>query len=124
MRRGLIVGILGWLAASVLFRLFGHLVLVGPGVPYAVALVVGGISAGALALLLARLFCEPGKTARFAAGVVIPGLLGDAAVTMAFARVFPALPPEFDGLFAAMMLWGYGVILAVLILFGDKVVRT
>ncbi|MBL6431163.1 MAG: DUF5367 family protein [Alphaproteobacteria bacterium] len=124
MRRGLIVGIIGWLAASLVFRLFGNLFLVGPGLPYVLALIVGGVLASAVALLAARLFCEPGKSARFAAGVVIPGLLGDAAATLAFAQVFPALPPAFDVLFAAMMLWGYGVILAVLILFGDKVVRT
>jgi hypothetical protein len=124
MRRGLIVGILGWIGASIVFRLFGQYILVGPGLAYVVALVVGGVAASAVALLAARLFCEPGKSARFAAGVVMPGLLGDAAATLAFAQVFPAIPPEFDVLFAAMMLWGYGVILAVLMLFGDKVVRT
>ncbi|SDU06066.1 DUF5367 family protein [Stappia sp. ES.058] len=124
MRRGLFVGIVGWIAASLLFRLFGHLILVGPGLAYVVALVVGGVAAGAISLLAAWLICEPGKSARFAAGVVIPGLLGDAAATLAFARVFPAIPSEYDVLFAAMMLWGYGVILAVLILFGEKVVKS
>lgn len=38
-------------------------------------------------------------------------------------RPCPDIPMNDDVLFAAMMLWGYGVILAVLILFGDKLVR-
>ncbi|MHC5653877.1 DUF5367 family protein [Stappia sp. ICDLI1TA098] len=124
MRRGLFVGIAGWLAATVLFRLFGDMILPGPGPAYVAAMIVGGVLAVAVALAAARLFCEPGKSARFAAGVVIPGLFGDAATTLAFPDVFPAIPAARDALFAAMMLWGYGLILAGLILFGDKVVRS
>ncbi|MCA1297227.1 DUF5367 domain-containing protein [Stappia indica] len=59
----------------------------------------------------------------FAAGVVISGRPGDAAATLLLAQMFPAIPANDDVLFAAMVLWGYGVILAVLILFGDKLVR-
>ncbi|MBA4610206.1 DUF5367 family protein [Stappia taiwanensis] len=53
----------------------------------------------------------------------MPGRPGDAAATLLCAQAFPAMPTNDDVLFAAMMLWGYGVILAVLILFGDKLVR-
>jgi hypothetical protein len=48
---------------------------------------------------------RPGAAAAFAA----PGLIGDALVTGFFATVFPNMPAERDGLFGALMLWGYGV---------------
>ena len=124
MRRGLIVGVVGWLVATLLFRLFGSWFLPADGASYLVALVVGGILAGVVVLLAARLFCEAGKSARFALGLLVPGLLGDAAATLAFPTVFPALPPERAALFAAMMLWGYGLIAAVLALWGDRVVKS
>ena len=124
MRRGLIVGIIGWLLATIGFRYFGQLIVTGPGAGFLVALVVLGLVAAAIALLAARLFCVPGKSARFAGGVVLPGLLGDAAVTMAMPTVLPNIATQHAAQFAAMMLWGYGVILAALLLFGDKVTRS
>ena len=121
MRRGLIVGIIGWLAATAIFRLAGHLFLV-PGPALLPAFLFGGAAAALIAALLTRLVCEPGKAARFAGGVVAPGLFGDAAATLAFADVFPAIDPAMGTVFAAMMLWGYGVILATILLFGDRLV--
>ncbi|MAB00945.1 MAG: hypothetical protein CMN87_20960 [Stappia sp.] len=124
MRRGLIVGLVGWLVATLLFRLFGPWFVPAEGGAYLVALLAGGFLAGVVVLFAARFVCEAGKSARFALGILVPGLLGDAATTLAFPTVFPSIPPERAALFAAMMLWGYGLIATVLALWGDRVVRS
>ncbi|MCC2111986.1 MAG: DUF5367 family protein [Hyphomicrobiales bacterium] len=121
MRRGLIIGILGWLAATIVFRLLGHLILV-PGPGLFATFLIGGVAAAIVALLLVRVFCEAGKVARFAGGVVAPGLFGDATATLMFEDVFPATDPTMSTVFAAMMLWGYGIILSTILLFGDRLV--
>ncbi|PLX39433.1 MAG: hypothetical protein C0606_02650 [Hyphomicrobiales bacterium] len=121
MRRGLITGLVGWLLATILFRMIGAPVLsVGA---YFYTFAVGGLAVAILALVLCRLLCQPGKVARFGAGLVIPGLLGDAAAVLAFGSVFPTVSLERADEFGALMLWGYAIILATIVLLGDKVVR-
>lgn len=122
MRRGLITGFAGWAVAFVLFRLWGHVLL---GSPAAVQLtfLLGGVVTALLAGLLCRLVCQPGKVARFAAGLAIPGLLLDSACVLAFEAVFPTMPVALAAIFGALMLWGYGLILATILLVGDRLVE-
>lgn len=124
MRRGLIVGLAGWLGATLLVRILGPWGLPAHGMAYLGTLLIGGVLAGAVALLAAHLFCQAGKSARFAMGLLVPGLLGTAAATLAFPTVFPSLPPERAALFAAMMAWFSGIVAASLALWGDMVVKT
>ncbi len=123
MRRGLITGFLAWLAATILFRLGAPVLLSSDQATYAIVYLVGGPLAGVLALVLVRYICEPGKVARFAAGVAIPGLLLDSAAVLNFSLFYPNADPAMAASFGALMLWGYGLIVAAILLFGDRVVR-
>jgi len=121
MRRGLILGILGWLGDIVLFRLIGHHVLADD--VFLAVYFANGVLCVPLALVLCWLFGEPGKAARFAAGLTIPGLIGGAAAVLAFPVFYPNIPADRADEYAAFMMFGYGIILATILLFGEKVVR-
>lgn len=123
MRRGLIIGFIGWLLATLLFRQIGQYVIPGPNLVFLVSLLLGGVVVAMLAAVLTRLACPPDKIARFGAGVTIPGLFGAAATTLAFEVVFPNIDPADGVLFGAMMLWAYAIVLTVIVLFGEKIVK-
>lgn len=39
-----------------------------------------------------------------------------------FGQVFPSIPGPLAAIFAALMLWGYGLVIATIVLFGDRLV--
>ncbi len=121
MRRGLIIGIVGWLADIALFRLIGHRLMAHD--VFLTTYFVSGVLSVLAALVLCRFVCEEGKVARFGAGLAVPGLIGGAAAVLSFSAVFPNITAERADEFAALMLWGYGLLLASVLLFGERVVR-
>ena len=90
---------------------------------YAIMFVAGGILAALVAAVFVYYGCEPGKSLRFGMGLVIPGLILDSAVVLMFPTVFPYADPGMGGKFGALMLWGYGIILATILLFGPRLER-
>ena len=122
MRRGLIVGFPLWLVVVLLFRFAGNGLFVSPGAALTLFLLGGGVAA-LLALMLCRLVCEPGKVARFAAALAVPGLLLHTATTLLFGVVFPDLFFELAQVYAAFIMWIYALMLSALLLFGDRVAR-
>ena len=121
MRRGLISGFALWLVSYLAFRLLGPLG-VSSNLSALITFLAGGALIALLGLLACRLACEPGKLARFTAAIAIPGLLLDSACVIAFADTFPGIPLSFSAIFAACALWGYGLLLSALLLFGQRLV--
>lgn len=121
MRRGLLIGIAGWLLVTVLFRLAGRQLMAHD--VFLATYLAGGIVFAAAALVLCRFVCEEAKVVRFGAGLTVPGLLGNAAALLAFRTVFPNISAERADEFGALMLWAYGLVLASILLFGERVMR-
>lgn len=121
MRRGLIAGIVGLILLTVIFRMTGGMLFARFSLLSLLA--VSGVISAVLSLILCRFVCQPGKMTRFGAGLAIPGLLGGAAAVVAFATIFPEIPSDRADDFAAIVLWANGIILASVLLFGEKVVR-
>ena len=60
----------------------------------------------------------------FGVGLVVPGLFGDAVITLALGRVFPNIGTELGAAYGSWMLLGYGVIMASLLTFGQRAVKS
>ena len=108
--RALLLGALVWLAATCALRLVGQWLL-RPG-PVAL---LGAFAAGTVLMALAgpllRLCVTRDASGAEAAalGLVLPGMLGDALVALAFSHVYPNLSPALGSSFASLALWYYGV---------------
>ena len=121
MRRGLIAGFALWLVTYLAFRLLGPFGF-HSSLTVLATFLAGGLFVALLGLLACWFACEPGKLARFAAAIAIPGLLLDSACVIAFSEAFPGIPVSFSAIFAACTLWGYGLLLSALLLFGQRLV--
>lgn len=124
MRRGLIIGTGFWLIGVVVLRIWGSDLIGGSGRTFFWTLMIGAAIAAAAALLAVRIACPPTKVARFAGGLAIPGLLGHSASIIAFCDVFPTMSSTLADLLGAFFLWIYGIVLATVLLYGDKLVKT
>ncbi len=99
-----------WFVATVAIRLAGQWVL-RPDPTFLLAdFLVGG---AAMALLGPRLRLRVSADGRdadaVALGLILPGMLADAAVALAFRHVYPNLSPALGNGFGALMLWYYAV---------------
>ncbi len=108
--RAIRLGAALWLVATVAIRLAGQWVL-RPDPTFLLAdFLLGG---AAMALLGPRLRLRVSAEAReadvVALGLILPGMLGDAAVALAFRHVYPNLSPALGNGFGALMLWYYAV---------------
>ena len=108
--RALLVGGLLWCAATLALRLGGQWVLhPDPASLLGDFVIGGGLMAVAGPCLRIRLGRDPADAARVALGLILPGMLGDAGVALAFPHVYPNLSPALAGSFAALALWCYAV---------------
>ncbi len=108
--RAILLGGALWLVATVAIRLAGQWVL-RPDPAFRLAdFLVGG---AAMALLGPRLRLRISADAEdadaVALGLILPGMLADAAVALAFRHVYPNLSPALGNGFGALMLWYYAV---------------
>ena len=108
--RAIRLGAALWLVATIAIRLAGQWVL-RPDPTFLLAdFLVGG---AAMALLGPRLRLRVSADARdadaVALGLILPGMLADAAVALAFRHVYPNLSPALGNGFGALMLWYYAV---------------
>ena len=102
-----------WFVATVLLRFVGHYLLV-PGNPWLTVGVSVGVAVLMIGLmtLLYRIRKVRGQDRQTAALLfTLPGMLLDAGAVLFFRDVFPNMPPNANGLFAAWLFWGYSVVL-------------
>ena len=113
-RKFLLIGLIGWLAATLGFRLFGQFILT-PDDELGNA-VVGLLLAVPLALLMLAFYRlenvrQTSERLTAAISVAVPGMLLDAVTTLFFDKVFPNMASATANDFGALMLWGYAVII-------------
>lgn len=108
--RAVLLGALLWLVAAVALRLIGQGALHPDPASLLVAFLVGGVLMAVLGpvlrLLLSR---DPATADTIALGLILPGMLGDAGIALAFPHLYPNLPPTLGNSFAALALWCYAV---------------
>ena len=108
--RAVLTGALLWLVATLTIRLAGQFVLRPQPGAIVVAFLAGG---AAMALLGPRLRLRISRhradADTVALGLILPGMLADAAVAFGFRHVYPNLSPALGNDFAALMLWYYAV---------------
>jgi hypothetical protein len=112
MRRFFWIGFAVWFVATLAIRAAGQLVLrAGDSTRLAV---VFGVTAVVIAVFLSGVVRSlPTRDAglRAAVLVVLPGLLLDSGSVLWSRVVFPNLPDSAGMLFAALLLWAYGIAL-------------
>lgn len=107
-----IVGLLVWLAATLLFRFYGQMFFTTDDILYAILFIVlGPVCWGFMVLYLGVLNVLPENRALAAISFVLPGMALDALVTANFALVFPNLDVSLDAKFGALMLFAYAAAL-------------
>lgn len=124
MIRGMIVGGLVWIVARIFFRFTGQWFL--DNEPYVLLFGFSWMTINsALAVwFVVRWFCPSREQLwPFGIGLVVPGLFGDSVITMFFGLVYPNIGGYLAAGYGSWMLWGYGVIMASLLLFGERAVK-
>jgi len=107
-----VVGIIVWLAATLLFRFYGEFFFTTDEILYAILFVVAGpVCWGFMVLYLGVLNVLPENRALAAVSFTLPGMALDALVTANFALVFPKLDVSLDAKFGALMLFAYAAML-------------
>ena len=124
MIRGLIVGFIVWLFARILFRFAGHWFLADDLATLVFGFCWMAVNSAIAVWFVVRWFCPSREVYwPFGVGLVVPGLFGDAVITLALGRVFPNIGAELGAAYGAWMLLGYGVIMASLLTFGQRAVK-
>ncbi len=107
-----IVGLVVWLAATLLFRFYGETFFTTDEIIYTILFIVAGpLCWGFMVLYLGVLNVMPENRALAAVSFALPGMALDALVTANFALVFPNLDMSLDGKFGALMLFAYASLL-------------
>jgi hypothetical protein len=103
----MLAGFVIWLAASIVLRLWGQRLLDPSSPTRMVALLA--LSAPVMFYLPRQLFArfaiEPRAFALGAIALVAPGMLLDAAATIALGRAYPNIAPSAAGLFGGWLLF-------------------
>ena len=108
--RAALLGALLWLVAAAALRLAGQWVLHPDPASLLGAFLIGGAAMALLGpVLRLRLSRDPAAADTIALGLILPGMLGDVAIALAFPHVYPNLPPALGNSFAALALWCYAV---------------
>lgn len=122
--RGMIVGLAVWLFARIFLRFTGQWFLDEAVLTLAFGFAWMGINSALAVWFVLRWFCPArDQLWPFGIGLVVPGLFGDAFITMVFGLIYPNIGGNLAAGYGSWMLWGYGVIMASLILFGERAVR-
>lgn len=116
MSRGIVVGVVVWALVTLIMRLWSGVLLPRSSFEFLKAFLLAVPVAGSLAIVLRLFVCPRGEVERFALGLAVPGLLLGAATLFAFGDVFPDATPLARGHYGTLMLWGYGLILAIFLL--------
>lgn len=107
------IGFLGWLIATIAFRLVGQYLLdptnvnLPIGVFLATPLVAVIVMTGIYLWQQVKAIERP----KAALLIAVPGMLLDVVSVLYFPTVFPNIDPSANILFAGLMLWGYSSIL-------------
>ncbi|WP_436376007.1 DUF5367 domain-containing protein [Cytobacillus sp. BC1816] len=106
-------GVLLWMSATILFRLFGQIFLIPEQVFFVLAIFILAIPLITIATYPYYYFRNIPETERLKAAVQIalPGMLLDILSIIYFAKVFPNLTDVSLPLFASWLLWAYSLIL-------------
>ncbi len=108
--RSALLGALLWLVAAVALRLVGQGVLHPDPASLLGAFLIAGVLMAVLGpILRLRLSRDPAAADTIALGLILPGMLGDVGIALAFPHVYPNLPPALGDSFAALALWCYAV---------------
>jgi hypothetical protein len=112
--RFLLWGLLLWLVATVIFRLFGdRLMDAGNPVGAAVCFIAAvPLIYGCTAPLYAWLNVPHSDRLRCSACIALPGMVLDIFSLLFHRAVFPLIPDESVPVLAAWLLWAYSLILA------------
>ncbi len=124
MARGLLVGFLVWFFVRILFRFTGHWLLADDWATLIFGFCWMAVNSAVAVWFVVRWFC-PSRDLfwPFGVGLVVPGLFGDAAITMAIGSVYPNIGAAMGAAYGSWMLFGYGVIMASLLVFGERAVK-
>lgn len=107
-----IVGLIAWLAATLLFRFYGQMFFYPDDIVTAILFIVAApLCWGFMVLYLGILNVLPENRALAAVSFALPGMALDALVTANFALVFPNLDISMDAKFGALMLFAYAALL-------------
>ncbi len=99
-----------WLVAPVAIRLAGQWVLRPDPTVLLADFLLGGAAMALLGpWLRGRVSADRADADAVALGLILPGMLGDAAAALAFRHVYPNLSPGVGNGFGALMLWYYAV---------------
>jgi hypothetical protein len=124
MIRGMIVGALVWLLARIFFRFTGQWFLDSEPFVLLFGFTWMTVSSALAVWFVVRWFCPSrDQLWPFGIGLVVPGLFGDAIITMFFGLIYPNIGGYMAAGYGSWMLWGYGVIMASLLLFGERAVK-
>lgn len=121
MRRGVVLGFFGWMISTAFIRGFPNLFLPIDMDVFVSVFLIFGLLAMLIMMLAIKVICEPGKALRFGVGICMPGMVLDSAAVLTFERAFPWADPSMAGPFGAMMLWAYGLMLALTLVYGDRI---
>ncbi len=109
--RAVILGLVGWFAATLAFRFLGEKFFYPDAGGHLLLFIATPIAMVAVTWLAMKLLgVEPGDQAEAAIGVALPGMALDAYAVIEFSTVFPNLDPTLDGTFGALMLTAYAAI--------------
>lgn len=108
------IGFLGWLVATIAFRLIGQYLLDPSNIALSIGLFLTTTIAVMIAMTGVFVWQKVDAIARpkVALLIALPGMLLDAGSVLFFPSVFPNIDPSANVLFAGLMLWGYSSILA------------
>ncbi len=122
--RGLIVGVCVWLIARIFFRFTGQWFLDEVPLTLLFGFAWMTVSSAIAVWFVVRWFCPSREVLwPFGIALVVPGLFGDAFITMLFGLIYPNIGGRLAAGYGSWMLWGYGVTMASLLLFGERAVK-
>lgn len=106
-------GVLVWIIATLVFRLFGQFLLIPNNVTLTVFLfgLAVPLMLGMMILLYRWQSIGSADRPQAAMRFALPGMLLDVGSIAFFAQVFPNMHPSVNPWFAALMLWAYGLVL-------------
>lgn len=107
------LGFLGWLIATIAFRIIGEFLLDPSNMVLTIA--AFALSVPLLAILMYGIYTwqqvKQPERSKVAMQIALPGMLLDVGSVLFFPVVFPNIDPAANVIFAALMLWGYSFIL-------------
>ena len=119
--RSLLIGLGGWAAATLLFRLVGEYLFPNDVIVLAFAFLIAPLTLFFLGKpIFAWTGASPNKFPISAAGVVLPGMMLDSFLVPNLALVLPNLERSLDGSFGGFLLLCYASILAAGVVFSGK----